>query len=423
MSDHLKKKPPKVAGHLAEKRGIYQMILSWSETNGERGRKSVSTGLPVKGNKKKAEDMLRAARKEQEAILASLPDANEILFADFMEKWLEVIRPEIKLTTFSGYQLNVQKAIAPWFRERGIMLSELTADDINDFYDEKLEDLKATSVIKFHANIGKALKYAVEKEYIMHSVMDKVKRPKEERFVGKFLKQSEAVDLFEAVRGHKLELGVILGAFYGLRRGEIVGLRWESIDFDANTISIDYSVTTAFVDGKHVIVEGNTLKSKSSFRTLPLVPGFRAKLLEVREEQKRYQQLCGKSYNKQGANFIYTDQLGNRINPNYLSKEFPKFLEQNGLRRLRFHDLRHSAASLLLASGISLKQIQEWLGHSNFSITADTYAHLEYNSKLASANAMAWINETTLGKLGLISQQTGSCRLESAFQALNSMPV
>jgi len=226
--------------------------------------------------------------------------------------------------------------------------------------------------------------------------MNKVKRPKPERFVGKFLKQSETVELFEAVKGHKLELGVIIGAFYGLRRGEIVGLRWDSIDFEANTITIEHSVTIATVDGKRVTVVGDNTKSKASFRTLPLIPEMRVKLLEIYEEQKRNRKLCGKSYNKAEGNYIYSDALGNRIRPDYLSAEFPKFLVKHGFRKMRFHDLRHSCASLLLINGVSLKEIQDWLGHSNFTITADFYAHLDYQSKLAAAGAMKWIGDTSL---------------------------
>jgi integrase len=216
--------------------------------------------------------------------------------------------------------------------------------------------------------------------------------------VGKFLKESETVELFEAVQGHKLELGVILGAFYGLRRAEVIGLRWESINFEANTITIEHTVTVAQVDGKHILIADDTTKTKSSFRTLPLIPAIRAKLLEIQAEQERNRKLCGKAYNKKEAIYIYTDALGNRIKPDYLSCEFPKFLEKNGFRRMRYHDLRHSCASLLLANGVPLKQIQEWLGHSDFAITANTYAHLDYNSKLGSAKAMAWIENTTLAQ-------------------------
>jgi integrase len=386
----------KVSGHLEEVRGIFHIKLSWTDQKGKRGRKSISTELAVKGNKGRAENILSEIKKEQEAKLKNMPVSDKILFADFMEQWLDVIRPDIKQTTFGGYQLNVKKAIAPYFRKKKTLLCELTADEINEFYAEKLKRLKATSVNKFHANISKALKYAVEKSYIPYSVMGKVKRPKEERYVGKFLKQAEAVQLFEAVRGHKLELGVILGAFYGLRRGEIIGLRWEAIDFEANTITIAHTVTTATIDGKLIIVVGDTTKTKSSFRTLPLVPAIRAKLLAVKEEQERNRKLCGKSYNKKESQYIYTDALGNRLKPNYLSSEFPEFLDKKSLKRMRFHDLRHSCASLLLANGVSMKSIQEWLGHSDYAITANKYAHLDYNSKIDSADKMTWINNTSL---------------------------
>jgi len=387
-----------VSGHLEDVRGIYHMKLSWYDATGKRGRKSLSTGLAVKGNKTRATEKMNDAIKEQEAILKGMPGIDRMLFADFMMDWLEHIKPEIKLTTYGGYQLNIEKAIAPYFRKKGILLTELTAEDINDFYTEQLKTHKATSVHKFHANISKALKYAVAKDYIPFTVMGKVKRPKPERYVGKFLKQADTVKLFETVKGHKLELGVILGAFYGLRRGEIIGLRWESIDFDANTITIEHTVTLATLDGKRITVVGDTTKSKASFRTLPLVPSIRAKLLEVQEEQERNKKLCGKSYNKAEGIYIYTDPIGNRIKPDYLSREFPDFLANNGFSRMRFHDLRHSCASLLLANGVSLKQIQEWLGHSDFAVTANTYAHLDFQSKIASASAMTWIDNTSLAQ-------------------------
>ena len=409
MAGHLPKSKIVVSGHLQERRGIFRIILSWTDDAGNRQRKSIATGLPVKGNKKRAEDMLYEVKKEHEAYLIGLPRLDNMLFADFMEsKWLEAVRNDnkkpIKPTTFGGYQMNVQKVIAPYFRTKGTLLIELTADDINDFYDEQLERVTAMTVTKYHANISKALKYAVKMDYIPYSFMDKVNRPSTKRFVGKFLKQSEVVELFEAVKGNKLELGVILGAFYGLRRSEIVGLRWESINFEANTITIEHTVTEAMIDGQKVIIADDTTKSKSSYRTLPLVPSIRAKLLAIQAEQEQNRKLCGKSYNKAESCYIYTDALGNRIKPNYLTSMFPVFLEKNDFRRMRFHDLRHSCASLLLANGVSLKQIQEWLGHSDFAITANIYAHLDFDSKLASAGAMSWIEDTSLG-LGEISEK------------------
>ena len=402
MSGHLQRKTVQVSGHLEDRRGIYHMMLNWTDKHGKRGRKSMSTGLVVKGNKKRAEDMLRTAKKEIEEQLKSAPDTGTVLFADYLEQWLETTRKKVRITTFSGYQLSVQKAVGPWFRQRGILLSELTADDINEFYDEKLLSLKETTVKKYHSVISLSVKYAVEKNMIPHSMLDKVKPPAIKRFIGKFLRQHEAVALFDAVRGDKLELGVILGAFYGLRRSEVIGLRWESIDFEANSMTIEHTITEVIVDGKRQLVVEDTTKSQASLRSLPLVPQFRLLLLDLYEQKKHYEKLCGKSYNKIEGQYVYSDVLGNRVTPQYLSRAFPAFLKKHGFKHMRFHDLRHSCASLLLASGVPLKHIQEWLGHSDFAITANLYAHLDFTSKVEAANAMTWIGRTTLG-----SNQTG----------------
>jgi integrase len=388
----------KVSGHLEAVRGIYQMKLTWQKANGGRGRRSISTGLPSKGNKRRAEDMLRDACRAQERELLSTPTSESLLFADFMEQWLGVVKPDIKVTTYGDYWNNVKKVISPYFRQRGITLQRLTADDVNDFYTDRLEHVKASTVCSYHVNIHSALKYAVEQGLTEYSVMDKVKRPKADKFVGKFLKQSEVVALFDAVKGHRLELAVIMGAFYGLRRSEIVGLKWDAIDFDTNTVTIDHTVVEANFDGKKVIFAADTTKSTASHRTLPLIPSIRARLLEIRAEQEKNRKLCGNSYYEKDGQYVYVNSIGKRVVPKTLSKEFPIFMEEHGFRRMRLHDLRHSCASLMLASGVSLKQIQEWLGHSDFSLTANTYAHLEFDSKLRAAEAMTWIGKTALAQ-------------------------
>ena len=262
------------------------------------------------------------------------------------------------------------------------------ATDIQAFYMEQLKRVKANSVIHYHANIHKALKYAVKIDLLDSNPADKVERPKKNPFMGSFYDSDEVEKLFEAAKGTLLEIPVFLGAFYGLRRSEVLGLKWSAIDFQSNTITIKHTVTSCNLDGKHIQVAQDTTKTKSSLRILPLVPAFREKLLAVRDYQKECRRLCGKCYNKQYLEYICVDEMGNLISPHYLTSAFPKLLEKNGLRRIRFHDLRHSCASLLLANGVPMKQIQEWLGHSDFSTTANVYAHLDYNSKLSSADAM-----------------------------------
>ena len=305
-----------------------------------------------------------------------------------MLHWLEIIKPTIAITTYSSYSNMVKGVIVPYFKDRGISLNQLRPTDIQIFYMEQLKRVTANSVIHYHANIHKALKYAVKIDLLDSNPADKVERPKRNPFMGSFYDSDEVTKLFEAAKGTVLEIPVFLGAFYGLRRSEVLGLKWSAIDFQNNTITIKHTVTSCHLDGKRIQVARDTTKTKSSLRTLPLVPAFREKLLEVMDYQQECRRLCGKCYNKQYLEYICVDEMGNLVSPNYLTATFPKLLEKNGLRRVRFHDLRHSCASLLLANGVPMKQIQEWLGHSDFSTTANVYAHLDYNSKLSSADAM-----------------------------------
>lgn len=373
-----------VAGHLHEKNGYYYIILNLTDSAGKRKPKWISTGLTIKGNKKRAEQMLMEERRKY----ANAKTGDDVLFADFMEQWLEIVKSTVSIPTYSSYVNAVKSIIAPYFRKKKILLRDLQAHDIQMFYQEQLQRVKASSVIHYHANIHKALKYAVKNDMIPSNPADKVERPKQDKFYGNFYDRDELNKLFEAVAGTKLELPVLLGAFYGLRRSEIVGLKWSAIDFEQNTITISHTVTSCNLDGKCVIVAKDTTKTKSSRRTLPLVPYFHEKLLAVKAQQERNQKLCGRSYNREFLEYICVDDIGDRFKPNYITSHFPKLLERNGFRKIRFHDLRHSCASLLLASGVPMKHIQEWLGHSDFSTTANIYAHLDYSSKLTSASAM-----------------------------------
>lgn len=161
-----------------------------------------------------------------------------------------------------------------------------------------------------------------------------------------------------------------------------------AIDFEQNTITIRHTVTSCDLDGKRVLVASDTTKTKSSMRTLPLVPFMRERLLALKEEQQENRRLCGRSYIKDYIGYVCVNEIGDLIKPHYVTESFPKLLKANGLRHIGHHDLRHSCASLLLANGVPMKQIQEWLGHSDFSTTANIYAHLDYSSKLTSADAM-----------------------------------
>lgn len=187
---------------------------------------------------------------------------------------------------------------------------------------------------------------------------DKIERPKKESFVGRFYDSVEINALFHAVKGHTLELPIKLAAFYGLRRSEVLGLKWNAIDLDANTITVRHTVTACNLDGKHIEVEADLTKTKSSMRTLPLVTEFRELLLQKKEQQEHYRKLCGRSYCTDHLDYICVNEIGERLKTN------------------------------TLANGVSMKQTQEWLGHSGFNTTANIFAHLDYHSKISSAETM-----------------------------------
>ena len=201
--------------------------------------------------------------------------------------------------------------------------------------------MSASTVIHEHANIHKALKYAVKMDLIPYNPADKVERPKKQKYIADYYRLEELEQLFEATKDHPYSLLIQITAFYGLRRSEALGLRWDAIDFERNTITIRHIVTNAKIDGKCEIVCADRAKTKSSLRSLPLVANIREKLLALKEQQKENKRICGNCYNREYDGYVFVDAMGNIFNPRNLSSNFSKLLEMKGLRHIRFHDLRH----------------------------------------------------------------------------------
>lgn len=195
--------------------------------------------------------------------------------------------------------------------------------------------------------------------------------------------------LFDAVAGDPLELCVKIAAYYGLRRSEVLGLRWDAISLRKKTLTISHKVIEVEEDGKFVPKGEDVLKTKSSFRTLPLIPAVETLILQEKEKQETRRRLFKSSYCRDYLDYICVDQMGKLLRPNYVTEHFGWLLEKYGLKKIRFHDLRHTCASLLLGQGISMKQIQIWLGHSTFATTADIYAHLDISAQEQSAAAIS----------------------------------
>ena len=230
-----------VAGHLREKNGYYHMVLNYVDEYGKRHTPSKSTGLTVKGNKKRAEKMLSEARAAKEAELEARAierstgkaPVGTILFTAFLLDWLEMTKKNVEETTYGAYAMGIKNKIIPYFEEHhpGLALCEVTPKHIQDYYTYELtvRGVSANTVIHRHANIRKALQHAFKLGLIDSNPADRIERPKKEKFVGSFYEEDELNHLFEVVRGDPIELGVILGAFYGLRRSEAVGLKWDAM--------------------------------------------------------------------------------------------------------------------------------------------------------------------------------------------------
>ncbi len=384
---------------LQEKNGIYQAVLNYKDDNGKRKQKWKSTGLKVKGNKKLATAKANEFRMEleQELELKKLNNSKskifqDISFVDFMKNWLKIIKPTIELNTYESYEQMINYRITNYFTTHKITLTELEPIHIQDFYSYMLnEGLSGNTVVHYHAVIHKALDYAFKMNMVLSNVADKVQRPKIEQFIGKFYNENELNTLFEISKGDPLELVIFITAFYGLRRSEVLGLKWNAIDFENNTITIKHTVVRTTVNGKTQLLTKDRTKNKTSYRTLPLIPEIVEILKKFKQIQDNNKTVCRKSYNSEYEEYLCVDNIGNLLKPDFITKHFKRLLKNNNLRIIRFHDLRHSCASLLLARGISLKEIQEWLGHSNFNTTANIYAHLDTQVKQNSANALSSI--------------------------------
>ena len=296
----------------------------------------------------------------------------------------------IVLAAAGLHRLGRTSLITQYFEPLGLKLCEVTPQVLDEFQEKiLLEGYTTNTVIHYHAIFGKAFKDAVRKDYLETNPMLKVDRPKKNSFRPNFYSKDEVQQLLEVSQDDPLHLCILITAYYGLRRSEVLGLKWSSIDFERKSITINHKVTEQLVNGKYVPVVSDVMKNKTSCRTLPLIPAVEEELLKQKEKQQLYRKLFKKSYSTEYLDFVCTDQEGKLIRPNFVTEHFDWLLTKYGLKHIRFHDLRHSCASLMVMNGVSMKQVQEWLGHSTFSTTADIYAHLDYKSKQGSAGVIA----------------------------------
>lgn len=306
-----------VSGHVAAKKGWLYWVLNLPDATGVCRPKWVATHLKEKGNKTKAKDMLNDVRaewtkknyltlhdleeksdSEGSVIIEKKPEQEAPLFYDLLLEWLEykyriatqqaLGKKSLELNTYAGYETNVRNPIGPYFQKHPIKVTELSKEDLEEFYTAQLiqEEKSVTTVKHYHAVIHGALEYAIEQKLIKANLSSRIGFPSQKAFKGDYYYIHEVRELFEVVKDTKMEIPVVLACFYGLRREEVLGLKWSAFNFANNVFTIRHTVTSCNVKGEHRELVKDRAKSKTSLRSLPLVPFIKSWFLEKKQSKR-----------------------------------------------------------------------------------------------------------------------------------------
>ena len=391
-----------ITGSVQINKGYYFLVFNMYNEYGKRKPEWHSTGLKVDNNeiknnqnKKQAEKMLKEELVRINAensfsnkmnTIAKSSKYSNMLFCNYMLEWLENIKPKVVQSTYIGYEQVVKGRLYSYFKTNKLKLVDLRPRDIQDFINYLYkQNLKGSTIAHYTSNMNTALKEAVIAEIIQSNPMDRIESVKKEVYIPEFYTDDELIDLIEVVKTQKLELPLTLGIIYGLRREEILGLTWNTIDFNNKSITIRKTVGRGKYNGVTQFLIKDIPKNKSSYRTLPMFDFISDLLKKYKEKYKQNEKIFGNTYIKDYKDFICLMDNGELVKPDYVDRIFSKILKTNGFRHIRLHDLRHSCATLLLRNGVPLPEIQKWLGHSNI-ITTQRYSHLDQNDKTIPAN-------------------------------------
>lgn len=368
-----------MTGCLQVKKDMYYMVLNTYE-NGKRKQKWLSTGLPVKGNKRKAEELLREKLHEYE--LNSGMVRSDVTLADYVRHWLTIAKRRVDPVTYQGYEVLANAHILPYFDTLGVKLQDVSLPLLQTYFDEKAENgrtdgkggLSSTSLRRHKNILHQTMEEAVKVGLLPSNPCHFVELPQVQRYDYHTYSVAQLQALFAAIQGDPLAPLVKIAAIYGLRRSELLGLQWDSVDFENDTLTIKHTVSR--VTGS---VAKDKTKNASSYRSFPLTEEARSIFQTAKAEEKENRHLMGRAYQETPYIFKWPD--GRPFSPGYVSQHFARLLRWNNLPHIRFHELRHSCASLLLNQGYTLKDVQEWMGHADIQMTANIYGHLDMQRK------------------------------------------
>ncbi len=364
----------------------YYVVLNTTQ-NGKRKQKWISTGLTVKGNKKKAEQFMRELLAKETAV-TNKPKSN-LLFSDAVRRWLQEARLRVDEVTMQGYESHATGHILPYFDSLGIKLVDVDRAVLQAYISAKSAcgrkdgcgGLSPVSLRQHKNVLFQTLKMAVRDGLIPSNPCEQVILPQATRYQSSFYSAAQLNSLPDVTKGERLHPLIYITSIYGLRRSELLGLKWDSIDFERHTLTICHTVAKVTK-----VVEKDKTKNASSFRSFPLTPAAEQIFRDMKQKQETNRKLFGKEYHKNDYVFKWED--GRPYSPDYISHAFSNLLKKYSFPHIRFHELRHSCASLLIAQGYGLKDVQEWLGHSDIKMTANIYGHLDTKRKQGMAANM-----------------------------------
>ena len=384
-----------VSGSVQEKNGFLHLVVGYKDPlTQQRKMKWLAMELPKDAPKsvieKRKRDMLTVFEEKYARLLDGYDDPSKYPFIPFMHEWLdEVHRHKIQESTYLGYKGRVNGHMTKFFGEK-VTLADLKPRRIHAFYDYlRSKGDNEQTVLHYHNLLHAMFEYAIKQELFEYNPMQRVDRPSAKKYVASFYSVEEVQTLLAFAKDDVLYVPIVLSVYCGLRRSEALGMAWSNIDFEKDKIYVKQKVVELTKNGKKNIHISDDLKTESSRRVFALHPDVKKVLLKHKEQQEMYRKQFGRSYSKKYLDMVCVDQLGMLLRPNFVTEHFNTFLKKHGLRKIRFHDLRHTCASLLVALGENMKVIQAYMGHSTMSVTADIYSHLDVSATSVASMKLA----------------------------------
>ena len=306
---------------------------------------------------------LTGALRNRDAGLPVPPERQTV--AHFLTKWLETAEPTVRRTTFIRYREYIRLHAIPVIGR--IRLPRLSPQHLQDLYSKKLSDgLSPTSVRHLHSVLHRALKHALRWNLVARNVCEAVTPPRRATSGHRTLTLDEVRVFLEAARQDRLEALYVLAVTTGMRRGELLGLHWQDVNLEQGRLQVRYTLQQGGFLG-----EPKTARASRQI-DLPSLSVEALKRHRLHQLKERIE--AGPLWTDTG--FVFTNALGNYVDPDNLRhRSFGPLLRRAGVSKIRFHDLRHTAATLLLSLDTRPKVVQEPLGHSQISVTMDVYSH------------------------------------------------